>query len=80
ANDFLPIGLIDRSLTGTMVRGLRVYSSDEIPNLSLNTLIVAASTSGPEIISSLSNYTTEIAIFPLHDLTDPIWRVWLGDF
>jgi len=79
AHGYPPTGLIDRALAGQRIRDLPVYSKEQLDALSVNAILVAATTSGPDIVRGLGHYQGRIALLPLHDLRDPVWRVWLGE-
>lgn len=77
AHHLPPIALVDRALAGQQVRGFPVMDRTDLNTLAADAMVIAASTSGPDILAGLAPWRARLAIFPLHDLRHPIWQVWL---
>ena len=71
------VGAVDRSIAGQKVRGVRVYGYEDLEELRPQAIIIAAAQAGPAIFERVRHLQATAAVFPLYDLADPVWQVWL---
>jgi hypothetical protein len=71
------VGLVDRALAGTRIRGVRVVNAFDLPRLAPNYVIIAAAWSGPAIHEQLRPLEPRMTLVPLYDLRAPAWHVLL---
>jgi hypothetical protein len=69
------VGIIDRALAGTRIRGVRVYGAFDLPRLRPDYVLIAAAWSGPAIFDQLRSLEPRMTLVPLYDLQAAVWQL-----
>ena len=71
------VGVVDRALAGTRLRGLKVVGAFDLPRLRPDYVIIAAAWSGPAIVDQLRPLEPRMTLVPLYDLQAAVWQLLL---
>jgi hypothetical protein len=71
------VGIVDRALAGTRLRGLKVVGAFDLPRLRPDYVIIAAAWSGPAIFDQLRPLEPRMTLVPLYDLQAAVWQLLL---
>jgi hypothetical protein len=69
------VGVVDRALAGTRLRGLKVVGAFDLPRLRPDYVIIAAAWSGPAIFDQLRPLEPRMTLVPLYDLQAAVWQL-----